>query len=1071
MTTFTITTPVNIDSLASKAGGDIYNINGGVLTIDQDSRYGLNQNTSTTLGSITLSATLGGTVEVDARFVRLIPYNTGTGNVPVSNTVISEGSASGLLIGVYSALDAAPTAAGAAMPASGFIKIKQWNSVAYSAGALTGIGANATGPDTVGWIELVGDEAALITVNRLNLWRMRGEWYEVGTTDGNSATSYQIPTNGSNMYLPGVWVETGVGTGVYEYYPCAGTLTALLANVATDHIRGKVCWISTGGLLRFQNDGTNSTGGYLPPTGRKIRIPNIITQNATTAARTANALPNATLATRYEFSTAGGGALVFDKVNLNWYTSFLQAYSVAMDNVSVDTQVTVAEIASPMNWTNVNVGQVGSASQFSFSMSFCLEGGSFTDCNFTRTNLASSGFYVLSIQDCADFTFTRVKTRSLANLRGNAGAGASILTRCVRFDFLDCGLACGRNVLTTCVDVTFINTGYYDGIATTTTATMPAYMFELGAATLNITIDGIHFNDLPLVQPYSGVLLISAAGCANTTLRNLGTYENPLDMGSPQVDNAAWTRVTTTATVTSVGHGFKVGDIIYVVISSAVAAITVSSKTIVSVPTADTFTFACLNAGAASGTLSYYGTMTALLVTLNGNAAANGVRVQRCYTAHLRTNLCSSDNSSKNVTFENVYGDWINAPPLPQVNGIQRGLGCTLPLSAQQGCYGTHWFDNFMADPTPNVSAQSWARATTTATVTSIGHNLRTGMQIVVTASSSTAAIFLGIKTLTVLDVDTFTFPCANAGSASGTLDFVPLNSRIGILCNEASAATTENYTIDAGAPAFTSAGGLFMPAINDQITFETPYYIIGHTGFPIAEAVMATGTITNYGITYALDKNDGSGYGAFHNLSYPRAGASGTSGNFTITVTDATGIEVGDYVFGTNVGGNAKVLSIASNTITVDVANVGTVSGIVRFNHLPNETGIDAEVGIKMKVRIKTLTANATTITSLLWYTESTNTSRAYQYPLDLIPLKLTGLRNPSEVRVFEAGTTNEIAGAASVTSGTFDAVVDVAAYPSVDIAVLALGYQNLRYLSQTIGTGLTIPVNQVIDRQYLNP
>lgn len=58
MATFTITTPVNIDSLASKVGGDIYNINGGYLTIDQDSRFGLNQNTSASLGNMTLSATL-----------------------------------------------------------------------------------------------------------------------------------------------------------------------------------------------------------------------------------------------------------------------------------------------------------------------------------------------------------------------------------------------------------------------------------------------------------------------------------------------------------------------------------------------------------------------------------------------------------------------------------------------------------------------------------------------------------------------------------------------------------------------------------------------------------------------------------------------------------------------------------------------------------------------------------------------------------------------------------------------------------------------------------------------------
>lgn len=39
MATFTVTTAQNIDALASKTGGDIYNINGGTLTIDQDSRF------------------------------------------------------------------------------------------------------------------------------------------------------------------------------------------------------------------------------------------------------------------------------------------------------------------------------------------------------------------------------------------------------------------------------------------------------------------------------------------------------------------------------------------------------------------------------------------------------------------------------------------------------------------------------------------------------------------------------------------------------------------------------------------------------------------------------------------------------------------------------------------------------------------------------------------------------------------------------------------------------------------------------------------------------------------------
>jgi len=84
---------------------------------------------------------------------------------------------------------------------------------------------------------------------------------------------------------------------------------------------------------------------------------------------------------------------------------------------------------------------------------------------------------------------------------------------------------------------------------------------------------------------------------------------------------------------------------------------------------------------------------------------------------------------------------------------------------------------------------------------------------------------------------------------------------------------------------------------------------------------------------------------------------------------------------------------------------------------------------------------------------------------------LTLTGLRNSTEVRVFDAGTTTEIAGQESVTSGTFSAGLDSATYPSVDIAIISLGYQNLRLLGVSVTSDVSIPIQQVIDRQYLNP
>jgi len=996
--TYTITTAVNIDSLAAKVGSDVYNINGGYLTIDQDTRYGTNQNVSAGMGNITLSATLGGTIDFNATLVRIIPYNTGAGNVPAYGTVISQGGASGTLIGVYASLAVAPTAPAAAMPASGFIKIRQWNSVAYAAGALTGISASATGADRAGWLEVVGVDALSVVANRLGTFRVRGDWFALGTTNGVRATTYQIPSNGSIVYLPGVWVETGIATNVYEFYPCAGSVTALAANVATDAVRGRWCWISTAGLLRFGHDGVNSTGGHIPSTGRRVRIPSIFFVCCTAAALTANVLPNATLATRYEFSTTGGGVLDIQNACFNWYLNLNQPYSVALTNVGVLTNLTLTECATPIVWSHVGVGQEAANTQFGFLTSLCFAGGTLTNCTWTRATLAASGSYVTSHADISGFTMTSERVHALGGARGNATTGSQNLVRASRCTWTNCLSAGGRVLLTTCTDCTFTNTTYYDHPATTTPVTNAQYLFNLVTNCLRVTADGVTFGGLTLCQPYAGIMSIGAAGCTDTKLRNLGTAAAPLDMGNDYVLDAAWSRTTTVMTITRVAHGLKVNDLVAVMIASDVAprAVTTTTATlwtVATVPTADTFTVTVTSAGATTGTLSYYPTMAASLLVLATGAAANTVKVQRCYVPHLRATVFSGDNSSKSLLFDNVWGsDW-GALLVPMLDCTIRGVQSNPALTAQTSTYGTHWIDYAVTEATPNLVAVAWTRATTTATVTSTGHNLRTGVQVLVTVTSDAAAIVLGIKTITATTSNAFTFACLNAGAASGTLSFTPMVTRIAIQMNEETAATADQVTVDGGTPGFTSAGSLYMPAVNDQVTFEMPDYLLGHTSFPAVEAVMAGGTITNHDITYAIDENDGLGYSAFKNLSYPRAGGGGASASTNVTMTSTTGVAVDDFVFGTGIAPLAKVASITNaTTIVVTIANIGTVSGILRFNQMPNET-ISPTAGIRLKVRIKTTTVNVAAITSLYLTTAMTTAGRAVQYTLDPVPVTITAL------------------------------------------------------------------------------
>jgi hypothetical protein len=212
------------------------------------------------------------------------------------------------------------------------------------------------------------------------------------------------------------------------------------------------------------------------------------------------------------------------------------------------------------------------------------------------------------------------------------------------------------------------------------------------------------------------------------------------------------------------------------------------------------------------------------------------------------------------------------------------------------------------------------------------------------------------------------------------------------------------------------------MPTIGQQITFETPAYIVGHKNFPIIQANMAGGSLSNYDITYAIDT--GSGYSSFKNLNYRRAGGGGSSGSTNVTMTSTTGVAVGDYVFGTSIAPNAKVVSITnSTTVVVDIANTGTVSGTLTFNQLPNEPDLPSS-GFKMKIRVLTNTTNSTAITNLTTYSFSDSTTRSQAlYTLDPVLVKVTAksattLAAISDARVIvEAETGGPLPSSASVT------------------------------------------------------
>ncbi len=481
------------------------------------------------LDTVTFTGT-GGEVLVDGTAVRVIPYNTGSGNVPAIGTTISQGGVSGPLLGVWASWLVEPTASGTAMPASGFIKIKSVTGGSFAAGALTGIGASATGPDVTGWIEVRGADTASITVPRTGKFRVTGSWYEIGTTNGTRGQILACPTTATVAgVFPAVWVETSAGSGVYEIYHGVGSMANLATN-PTDSMRGKFFWQTTTGI-RFGSDGTNNVG-FLPPTGCKVRIPNVIFTCCTRTAGSGSGprvLPNATLATRQEFVTTASGDIQLDKCVMQWYCNFLQAYRADITHSGVNDTAVIQEIASPINLNSVCVAPTQAQLNFALNMVSCFAGGTVSNSVFARFSIATSGSYVNQINFNKGIAFSNNKTVAMLN-RGNATTGTVTSTQNIDCTFTGDTLIGGRALHTGVSGVVYTNLHYADVFSGTTGTTNAHYALDVVTGSRGVVLNGIDFGGQTNVHPYNGI--ISFTNSYDWNVKNIGTTSASLSLGS-----------------------------------------------------------------------------------------------------------------------------------------------------------------------------------------------------------------------------------------------------------------------------------------------------------------------------------------------------------------------------------------------------------------------------------------------------------------------------------------------------------------------------------------------------------
>lgn len=543
MTTYTITTPTNITALASKAGGDTYNVNGGTLTIDCDSRYGLNQGVTTGyLGAVTISSTLGGAVKIDATKVRLIPFTGGSGNVPAASTSIVQGSVTSELLGVWSAINTTPTAAGAAMPASGFIKVRNvvGGAGVYAAGALSGIGATARGADIVGWIEVIGKESTSVIVPRIGSMSVQGAWLSpfdsTGAeiqTSGVAGQSIQLPASVSNSFYSGCWVETIAGSGVYSRWGSANDLVS--ASLATDE-RGRFCWISPAGVLRFGSDGTN-TVGLVPPSGCRIRVANVLLGSSnSTVGFAANSLPNSTLTTRFFWATSSAGPLTIDIANVAWGFSGPSLYTLSFTNSTFVAPISIVNTTTAFNLSNCIFSQRdvagATASGNTYSVTSYAPSSNVSDNLFFQyTQNVASSFIVSCSLVSGTFNRNRAHCAMVPTQSAPPGTFSLVLNGSTGDGNESVG-GCAFGSLTM-VSAKLTNSKLCCWAYGTSAATPTSLIATIGTFKDSV-IDGLSWllSTTDTCQPVTNGGYSIPQLASNSKIRNLGSQTTPLDLGT-----------------------------------------------------------------------------------------------------------------------------------------------------------------------------------------------------------------------------------------------------------------------------------------------------------------------------------------------------------------------------------------------------------------------------------------------------------------------------------------------------------------------------------------------------------
>jgi hypothetical protein len=1076
MANITVSTSSNFDDAGNLAllNGDNITINSGaVLTINSDVRWGQN---AAVVGDVDVTE---GEFKIDATETWWVPFDASSGNVPSLGTrgtpdVTRGGSNVGEFLGVWTALGVAPSASGGAMPASGFVKLRSKsttladNDVLTFAGGATITINSATGGQR-GWIHFVGEEGTSSASGRalaptLGKLTTRGGWFEIGTGSGSSGQTLQYFVAD---YCPAIQVETASGSGVYEWWGLCPSADFSATNIATDD-RGRFFTCSAAGLITFGG----ATFGKLPPSGARIRCPNVHVSSSTSANWAANTI-NATTANRYSFQSTGG------IIDLE-YTAFCgsigcvgSALLSAKYCTGVDSAFNDGSVTSPLISNNKEVyyeecacSRLG-VNSLHFIALYCQK-VTFKNCHSFRSSGAGTGSFGFSVVNSDQILIENpllIANTTIVPLDVSYSTNVTITNPTL--------VGAPGGILGTITGVQGIKiTGIKFDAKTCTAATASQTLLSFTNCT-DVLVDGVSYWQSNV--PPSFYIISLSSQCSNVRIRNIGTRAAPFDVtGGRRIVTITNCKRVLMNRIYQTG-GNQSPDTVYLVSNC---------DELYSIDCGNASNYSDQSAFPAASNTTFYrrtstgGAKSYSSTPLTGSTAtqflAFGTHFQEQEVSATEVWLtvnCGTEKSASEFS-TSAYTDDVGSIKRDGNNGLLlRTLNDQVTWTWNYWILGLTAFANtapiLNGTNTGNFTLQydldkgtgfsGTFKTLSGANLSSETGILPGGVKVrirAICATANTANLLRAISivgTTSASDVTNNYYPYNEppvtlSSIQSGSLAAIFRNSD-GKLLDRKPSTSPSLY------PAWYSDAAVTLRVRKPGYTeFEAPFTLTeSGAAFPLAQVDNAIAN-TDPGSRAITVTNHGASPVTWETKQW----------SITITVTDSsTPAQIAQWISwhtaqdSFSLGGGFHNMAWPAMVIPS-----GTSFETVRGT-------LFGSAGATLKgVRIVDGSGNAIGGFARMQADDGT-----YYQPPQVATFALTNLKPNTEVRIYKTSDMSDIAGEEDIDDGSFEYNYTWSVDIPITVSVVSLAYQDIQFQTTLTAAGTSIPISQQIDRQYFNP